>query len=300
VSVFWAVMVDVFDGDQSKRLFGFIAAGATLGGIMGSSLTAALAKDVPATVLLIVSALLLELAIFSVRRLSRLSDALHRRPAAGADESPIGGSVLSGVIHAFKSPYLANVGAYILLFTITSTFLYFQQAEIAKQSFADRGARTAFFARVDLWVNILTLGAQLFLTARLLRAIGVGLTLALLPALSVFGFSGLALAPTMTILVVYQVLRRAGNFAIARPTREVLFTVVAREDKYKAKSFIDTVVYRTGDQMGAWSYAGLGLAGLGMTGISVVAVPLSLLWLFNSVWLGRRQEKLASAQAQGV
>jgi AAA family ATP:ADP antiporter len=297
VSVFWAVMVDVFDTEQSKRLFGFIAAGATLGGIMGSSLTAAFAKDVPATNLLLVSALLLELAVFSVRRLSRLSDALHRRPAARVDELPIGGSVLSGVIHAFKSPYLANLGVYILLFTITSTFLYFQQAEIAKQSFADRGARTAFFARVDLWVNVLTLGAQLFLTGKVLRVIGVGFTLAMLPALSVIGFSGLALAPIMTVLVIYQVLRRAGNFAFARPTREVLFTVVAREDKYKAKSFIDTVIYRTGDQLGAWAYAGLGFAGLGMIGISVVAVPLSLVWLFNSVWLGRKQEKLAMTES---
>jgi len=300
VSVFWAVMVDVFDTEQSKRLFGFIAAGATLGGIMGSSLTAAFAKDVPATYLLLVSALLLELAVFGVRRLSRLSDALRRRPAAQVDEPPIGGSVLSGVIHAFKSPYLANLGVYILLFTITSTFLYFQQAEIAKQSFADRGPRTAFFARVDLWVNVLTLGAQLFLTGKVLRVIGVGLTLAMLPALSVIGFSGLALAPIMTVLVIYQVLRRAGNFAFARPTREVLFTVVAREDKYKAKSFIDTVIYRTGDQLGAWAYAGLGFAGLGMIGISVVAVPVSLVWLFNSVWLGRRQEKLAHAQTQGA
>ena len=300
VSVFWAVMVDVFDTEQSKRLFGFIAAGATLGGIMGSSLTAAFAKDVPATYLLLVSALLLELAVFGVRRLSRLSDALHRRPAAPGDEPPIGGSVLSGVIHAFKSPYLANLGVYILLFTITSTFLYFQQAEIAKQSFADRGARTAFFARVDLWVNVLTLGAQLFLTGKVLRVIGVGFTLAMLPALSVIGFSGLALAPIMTVLVIYQVLRRAGNFAFARPTREVLFTVVAREDKYKAKSFIDTVIYRTGDQLGAWAYAGLGFAGLGMIGISVVAVLVSLVWLFNGVWLGRRQEKLAHAQTQGA
>ena len=297
VSVFWAVMVDVFDTEQSKRLFGFIAAGATLGGIMGSSLTAAFAKDVPATYLLLVSALLLELAVFGVRRLSRLSDALRRRPAAPVDEPPIGGSVLSGVIHAFKSPYLANLGVYILLFTITSTFLYFQQAEIARQSFADRGARTAFFARVDLWVNVLTLGAQLFLTGKVLRVIGVGFTLAMLPALSVIGFSGLALAPIMTVLVIYQVLRRAGNFAFARPTREVLFTVVAREDKYKAKSFIDTVIYRTGDQLGAWAYAGLGFAGLGMIGISVVAVPLSLVWLFNSVWLGRTQEKLARAES---
>ena len=289
-------MVDVFDTEQSKRLFGFIAAGATLGGIMGSSLTAAFAKEVPATYLLLASALLLELAVFSVRRLSRLSDGLHRRPAARVDEPPIGGSILSGVIHAFKSPYLANLGVYILLFTITSTFLYFQQAEIAKQGFADRGARTAFFARVDLWVNVLTLGAQLFVTGKVLRVLGVGFTLAMLPALSVIGFSGLALAPIMIVLVIYQVLRRAGNFAFARPTREVLFTVVAREDKYKAKSFIDTVIYRTGDQLGAWAYAALGFAGLGMTGISVVAVPLSLLWLFNSVWLGRTQEKLAHDQ----
>jgi AAA family ATP:ADP antiporter len=297
VSVFWAVMVDVFDSEQSKRLFGFIAAGATLGGIMGSSLTASFATIVPASYLLLVSALLLEVAIFSVRRLSRLSDALRRRPAEGADEQPIGGAVLSGLTHTFKSPYLANVGLYILLFTITSTFLYFQQAEIARHAFADRGARTAFFAQIDLGVNVLTLGAQLFATARVLRAIGVGLTLAMLPALSVLGFSGLALAPSMLVLVVYQVLRRAGNFAFARPTREVLFTVVAREDRYKAKSFLDTVIYRTGDQIGAWTYAGLGFVGLGIAGISAAAIPLSLVWLFNGVWLGGRQEKLAGLEA---
>jgi AAA family ATP:ADP antiporter len=189
---------------------------------------------------------------------------------------------------------------YILLFTITSTFLYFQQAEIAKQSFADRGARTAFFARVDLLVNVLTLGAQLFLTGRVLRALGVSFTLAMLPALSVIGFGGLASAPTMAVLVIFQVLRRAGNFAFARPTREVLYTVVAREDKYKAKSFIDTVIYRTGDQLGAWTYAGLGFVGLGMAGIALVAVPISAGWLINSLWLGRRQERLARAQTQGA
>jgi AAA family ATP:ADP antiporter len=296
VSVFWALMVDVFDSEQGKRLFGFIAAGATLGGIAGSSITASLAREVPATYLLLGSAILLEAALLSVRRLARLSDALYQRPAAQSEEAVIGGNMLAGLTHTFKSPYLANVSVYILLFAITSTLLYFQQAEIARQSFADRGARTAFFARIDLWVNVLTLGAQLFLTGRVLRAIGVALTLAILPALSTLGFSALATTPTIAVLVVYQVLRRAGNFAFARPSREVLFTVVPREDKYKAKSFIDTVVYRTGDQVGAWSSAALGFLGLTMTGISMVAVPISIAWLFNGLWLGRKQEGMAAAE----
>ena len=292
VSVFWALMVDVYDSEQSKRLFGFIAAGATLGGIVGSSITALLAKQVSPVYLLLISAALIEIAVFGVRRLSRLSQALHRQPVMRSDQALIGGSVFSGVTHALKSPYLINVSVYILLFTVTSTFLYFQQAEIARQSFADRGARTAFFASIDLWVNILTLGAQLFLTHRLLRRLGVAVTLAILPALSILGFGTLASMPTIAVLVGYQVLRRAGNFAFARPTREVLFTVVPREDKYKAKSFIDTVVYRLGDQVGAWSYAGLGLLGVGMTGIALVAVPISCAWLVNGWWLGRKQEKM--------
>ena len=298
VSVFWALMVDVFSSEQSKRLFGFISAGATLGAIVGSSITASLASHVPATYLMVGSAVLLEVAVFSVRQLSRLSDVLHRRPTVGAEETPIGGSLLSGFTHAFKSPYLVNVSVYILLYAITSTFLYFQQADIARQAFADRGARTAFFARIDLWVNILTLAAQLFVTGRVLAVFGVAFTLATLPALSVLGFSALAVTPTLVIIVIYQVLRRAGNFAFARPSREVLFTVVPREDKYKAKSFIDTVVYRTGDQVGAWSYAALSFIGLGMIGIAITAVPISIAWLVNGLWLGRKQETLASGEVK--
>jgi AAA family ATP:ADP antiporter len=261
--------------------------------------TASLAKQIPASYLLLVSACLLEAAVFCVRRLSRLSDVLRQRPATQSDDAPIGGSVLSGLAHAFKSPYLVNVSLFLLLFAVTSTFLYFQQAEIARKYFAERGARTAFFARVDLWVNILTLGAQLFVTGRLLRWIGVGLTLAMLPFLSIVGFGTLAWMPTIAVLVAYQVIRRAGNFAFARPSREVLFTVVPREDKYKAKSFIDTVIYRLGDQVGAWSYAGLGFFGLGMMGISLVAVPLSILWLINSLWLGKTQKALEAAPVAG-
>jgi len=182
----------------------------------------------------------------------------------------------------------------MLLFSITSTFLYFQQASIARDAFADRAARTAFFAQIDLLVNVLTLTIQVFLTARILRAFGVALTLAFLPTLSVIGFFALGFAPTIAVLVVLQVLRRAGNFALARPTRELLFTVIPREDKYKTKSFIDTAIYRTGDQVGAWSYGLLSFFGLGIAGIAFVAVPLSATWLFNGFWLGRKQGTMAS------
>jgi AAA family ATP:ADP antiporter len=296
VSVFWALMVDVFDAEQGKRLFGVISAGATLGSILGSSLTATLARHVGATYLLLGSAFLLEIAVLSVRRLSHLSEALRLRPAARSEEAPIGGNVLSGFTHAFRSRYLLNISVYMLLYSITSTFLYFEQAAIVNRSFADRAARTAFFAQVDLLVNVLTLGVQLFLTDRLLRGLGVALTLTLLPALSMLGFVTLGLAPTVAVIVMFQVLRRTGNFAVARPTREVLFTVIPREDKYKAKSFIDTVIYRSGDQVGAWSYALLSGLGFGLTGIALAAVPLSAGWLLNSFWLGREQERKGAAQ----
>ncbi|PIK72935.1 MFS transporter, partial [Methylobacterium frigidaeris] len=153
--------------------------------------------------------------------------------------------------------------------------------------------QTAFFASVDLAVNVLTLGVQLFLTGRIVRRLGVGLTLAILPLVSALGFGLLAVAPTIASVVVFGVLRRAGNFAIARPVREVLFTVLPREDRYKAKAFIDTVVYRLGDQVGAWSYGLVGWLGMSATALSVLAVPLSLAWLANGLWLGRRQEAMA-------
>ena len=289
VSVFWATIVDVFSTEQGKRLFGFIAAGATLGAIAGSATTAILARDVPTWALLVGAAVLLEVAVFSMRGLARISDTLHRRPAAASEA--IGGSAFAGITRTLRSPYLLNIGLFLLLFSVTSTFLYFEQAGIAKKSFPDRGAQTAFFATVDLLVNALTLGVQFFLTGRIVRRLGVGPSLALLPAASVLGFAALAVSPTITAIVVFQVLRRAGNFAIARPIREVLFTVVPREDRYKAKTFLDTVVYRTGDQIGAWSFAGIGALGLGSTAVAVAAVPLSLAWLFNSLWLGRQQAK---------
>jgi AAA family ATP:ADP antiporter len=296
VSIFWATIVDVFDTEQGKRLFGFIAAGATLGAITGSAFTAVLARDVPTPFLLLAAAALLEGAVISMRGLARISDALSREP--GAATQAIGGSPFAGISRALRSPYLIGISLFLLLFSITSTFLYFEQAGIAKRSFPDRGSQTAFFASVDLAVNVLTLGVQLFLTGRIVRRLGVGLTLAILPLISALGFGLLAVAPTIASVVVFGVLRRAGNFAIARPVREVLFTVLPREDRYKAKAFIDTVVYRLGDQVGAWSYGLVAFLGMSATALSIAAVPLSLAWLVNGLWLGRRQEAMARERAE--
>ncbi|URD39429.1 MFS transporter [Methylobacterium tardum] len=301
VSIFWATIVDVFSNAQGKRLFGFIAAGATLGAIAGSATTAILAKNVPTWGLMLGAVVLLEIAVFCMRGLAALSTRLHEVPGSEANpesgqDRTIGGSVLAGVTRTLASPYLLNISLFLLLFSVTSTFLYFEQAGIAKRSFPDRGAQTAFFASVDLAVNVLTLGVQLFLTGRIVNRLGVALTLAILPAFSILGFAALAAWPTIGVIVAFQVLRRAGNFAIARPVREVLFTVVPREDRYKAKSFIDTVVYRLGDEVGAWSFTGIEGIGLGSTGIAGAAVPLSIAWLVNSLWLGRAQERRRAAQ----
>jgi AAA family ATP:ADP antiporter len=292
VSVFWALIVDTFNSEQGKRLFGFIAAGATIGAITGSSITATFARHVPTPLLLVGAIVLLEVAVFSVRHLSRLSEALNARPQEAASQ-PVGGNVFAGITHPFKSAYLANVSLFILLFAITATFLYFQQASLVRDNFHDRGAQTAFFAQIDLAVNVITLVVQLFFTGRIVGILGVGATLTILPALTLLGFGALAALPAVSTLVVFQVLRRSSDYAIARPTREVLYTVVPREDRYKAKSFIDTVVYRGGDQVGAWAYALVMMTGFGSTLVAAIAMGLAAIWLINGLWLGRRQALLA-------
>jgi len=293
VSVFWAFMVDIFRSDQGKRLFGFIGVGGTLGGIAGAGLTAGLAERVGPVYLLLVSAVLLEMAVQCVHRLSGRSDA-----AAGGgpaeDQQVIGGRVLAGITHVLRSPYLIGICLYMLLFTFGSTVLYFQQAEIADKAFSDRASLTAFFARLDLAVNALTLLTQAFLTGRVIKLLGVTLTLGLLPILSIVGFTALGAVPVLAVFVVFQVLRRAGEYAVARPAREVLYTVLPREDKYKAKHFIDTFVYRAGDQVGAWSMAGMTALGLGVAGTAFVAAPIAVVWLAVALLLGRRQQALAA------
>jgi ATP:ADP antiporter, AAA family len=299
VSVFWAFMVDVFTSEQGKRLFGFIAAAATLGGILGSSITAGTVQSLGVPVLLLVSALLIEVGVQASKQLARINAAFERTAAsAAAEAAPIGGSAWAGLTHALSSPYLLNIAIYMLLYSVLSTFLYFQQAEIVDRTFESRDARRAFFAQVDLLVNVLTIGSQVFLTGRVTKAAGVRLTLMFVPALTAVGFLILGFMPTAAIVVGFTVLRRAGNFAFARPTREVLFTVVSREDKYKAKSFIDTVVYRLGDQVGAWASSLIAMAGSGPGAIAWAAVPLGVAWVVNAGWLGRRQERISAGPAQ--
>jgi AAA family ATP:ADP antiporter len=300
VSVFWSFMTDLYRPAQSQRLFGLVAVGGTLGAILGSTLTSALVPLVGPANLLLVSALLLEIAARAARALDGQEASLAR--GARLEEADavgeegigiIGGGVLDGIRHVARSPYLLGIAALMLLFTIASTFLYFQQAAIVARVFeGDPQARTGLFARLDLAVNVLTLATQVFLTGRMLRWLGVAVSLAVLPLMSLIGFGILGAAPGLAVLVVFQALRRAGNFAIQRPAREVLYTVLPRTDKYKAKNFNDTFVYRVGDQLGAWSYTAIAWLGLGLSGLALTMVPLSAVWLLLALWVGGRYRRL--------
>jgi AAA family ATP:ADP antiporter len=299
VSIFWSFMTDVFRHDQGKRLFAFVALGGTIGAVLGSSITAFFARLVGTAPLLLVSIGFLQFAIFCARSLGRSAEASAAWDAVKGDaqarDKVIGGGALAGIGHLLTSPYLLGIAAFMMLFTIGSTFLYFQQAAIIG-GIADRAARTALFARIDLMVNLLTIVFQAYLTAKLMKWLGLTLTLSLLPLLSIVGFLSLGMAPTVFVLVAFQVMRRACDYGVARPSREVLYTVVSREDKYKAKNLIDTFVYRAGDQIGAWTSAGLTAAGLGIAASAFVAAPFAGLWLLVALWLGRRQEVLAKQQ----
>ena len=295
VSVFWSFMTDIFRERQSRRLFGLIGVGGTLGGILGSSITAFLVGILQPATLLLFSVLLLEGAVACLKALDRRCRGGEAGPAAGAGKDVIGGSALEGIRRVLASPYLLGIAAFMLLFTIGSTFLYNIQADILSRTFPTSEERTAVFARIDLSVNALTLLTQLFLTGRILKLLGVRLALAILPVLSIAGFLILGLVPAFAVFVVFQVLRRAGNFALAVPTREVLYTVLPRRDKYKAKNFNDLFVYRAGDQIGVWAFAGLRALGLGSAALAMTVVPLAGVWLFVALWLGRKQAGLVQS-----
>ena len=302
-SIFWCLMADTFNSEQAKRMFGFIGVGGTLGSITGSA-TAALATRIGAITLLLVSAALLELAVFTVMRFPMRDGGAtpmsgRRRPDRGGEGGAdvIGGSVWAGFTHVLKSPYLLATCGFMLLFTIGATFLYFAQSDLVGRAYADRATRTAVLAQLELAVQTLTVLTQIFLTGRIIRWLGLAAALAVLPVLSIVGFAALGAFPVFAMVAVFTVLRRGGNFAVTNPAMEVLFTVVKREDKYKAKNVIETVVYRSGDQIGGWAYRGLAALGLTLVGISYVAIPLSVAFLGLGLWLGWRQAELAQGVA---
>ena len=295
-AVFWGFMTDLFTTEQGKRLFGFIAVGGSLGGVLGPIITASLVHRVSTGVLLLICAGMLEIAAQSVRFFPAGFRQDNSKPVEDATaEKPIGGKFWDGVTHICKSPYLFGLFLFILLYTLTSTWTYFQQSELSRAGFVDKASRTAFFAKLDLSVNTLTLFLQIFLTGRLMKFLGVTVTLLCMPVLSLFGFAAMGFAPVLSVLAAFQIARRASTFAFMRPAREVLFTVLRREDKYKAKSFIDTFGYRCGDQFGAWSYSGMQAVGLSFSTISYIALPVVAGWCALGVWLGRKQRVLAES-----
>jgi AAA family ATP:ADP antiporter len=302
VSIFWSLMADLFRPEQAKRLFGFVAIGGTVGAVVGSSVTVFFAERITPNNLLLVSASLLGLAMLAAHQLMRTAPRSEEGSAVIAGDTsdlPVGGGILDGIRLALSSPYLLGIVGYIMFYTVTSTFLYFQQAEIVGTELADRAAQTVFFARVDLVVNSLTAIIQIFFTGRIVRRIGIAASLAALPLICVFGFVAVGLAPTLVTIAVVQILRRSGNYAISRPCREMLYTVLPRDAKYKAKNFIDTFLYRFGDQTGAWSYDGLMYLGFGAAAISMIATPLAAVWLMLGLWLGRRQLVMVKASSTG-
>ncbi len=298
VSIFWSFMTDIFTDSQAKRLFGFIAAGGTLGALAGPMLTAALISPLGLENMLLISIAFLAFAVICIQQVSvlqgkqfNLSPTIPSTKQNQPSEEPLSGGIFSGMTLVFQSPYLFGISILMLLHTTLSTFLYFQQAEIIRDSYTNSETRTAVFASIDLAVNTLTILTQVILFHRFLKWLSLGWTLALVPMFMIVGFAILATSPILPVLIALQVLRRAGNYAIMRPARELLYVVLHREEKYKAKNFNDTVVYRGGDAISAWAYNGLHFVGLNLSQIAWVAVPLAALWAWLAYKLGQHQNK---------
>jgi AAA family ATP:ADP antiporter len=308
VSVFWSLMADIYNNDQARRLFGVIAAGGTAGAITGPALTATLVLPLGPTNMLLISAAFLAVAVWCIHRIiawkataePAANPQQDSRPETETPEAgqPMGGSIFAGIRLVLQSPYLIGICFLIILYTTLATFLYFQQAQIIRDSFDDPANRTAVFAVIDFSVNALTLLAQMFLTSRLVGKLGLHWTLALVPLLLGFGFLMIGVMPLLAVLIAVQVLRRAGNYAVMKPAREMLYVVLGKEEKYKAKNFIDTVIYRGGDAVSAWAYAGLQAMGLSLAAIAFLAVPLCGIWTWISIRLGKKQTAMAKALAE--
>jgi ATP:ADP antiporter, AAA family len=297
VSVFWSFMADIFKSDQAKRIYGFIAAGGTAGALAGPILTSSLVKLFGTANMLWFSVGFMLLCIYFLHLLSNWTKAYGELdPKAALNNSEklnegVGGNPFAGLTDVFKSPYLLGICLFLFCYALVSTFLYFQQNELMRATFPDSVRRVQVFAMVDGAVHALALVIQLFAFGALIQKLGTTKMLAAMPLLSVLGFIAMALAPVITTLFVFGVLRRAGEYSITKPARETLFNVLPDEQKYKAKNVIDTLVHRTGDVSSGWIFKGLKSMGFDFTAMSWLAVPVSLVWLACAIALGKGNEK---------
>ncbi len=303
IVVFWSFMADIFTSEQGKRLFGFIGAGGTAGALLGPVITIWLSVPLGPVNLLLVAIAFLEFAVLCAHRLEKAARAGGHVPAKPraepvtppAAEGPrIGGSAFAAIAELFGSPYLLGVAAWVSLLSFGGTFLYYQQANIVSSTIHDPALQTRLFAGIDLAVGLLTLATQSFVTARFLRRFGVAPAAAALPAVYVVAFAALALAPGLAAVIFFQTIQRTMNFAISNPARQVFYTVVSREAKYKAKNLIDVVLFRGSDALYGWLFDSLQAIGLKLAAIAACAVPAALGWLVLSVALGRTQERRAA------
>jgi AAA family ATP:ADP antiporter len=287
VSVFWSFMADVWSSAQGKRLYGFIAAGGSAGALAGPALTIGLAGTIGAVNLLIVAALLLEAAVLCARKLE------VEQKGSSERQNAVGGGAIDGILMVLRSPYIGGITLWVGLLSVAATFLYFEQAAIVAAASDDPAVRTRIFAGVDLAVGLLTIAVQFFATGKLIARFGVGAALALLPVVFAVGFAVLAVAPVLAVVIAFQALQRTANFAISNPAREVLFTVVARDEKYKAKNVIDIVAVRGADAAGGWLFTGLRTLGMEVRSIPLVAIGIAAACLVIAVALGRAHERRA-------
>jgi AAA family ATP:ADP antiporter len=293
--VFWALMADRFTLEQSKRLFGAIAVGGTLGAIVGPWLAGVLVKPLGTPALLLVSAALLGASVVAAWLVAWLQPEQAPGAAPRADDrTVIGGSAWAGLQAVLQSRYLLGISTYVLLLTVISTFIYFTRLQMVAALGSDTDTRTAAFAQIDLITQVATLVLQAVAAGHVMRRFGVAFALALLPVVVGVGFMSLALVASLGSLIVLDATFRAVQRAITRPARETLFTVVSREDKYKSKAVTDTFVYRGGDVLGAWTEGFLGSLGLGLLGLASVTVVLSAVWAALGTWLGRTQGAMAA------
>ncbi len=293
VSTFWSVMADVFSNEQGRRLFGPIAAGGTAGALLGPLLARSLVSGIGVPGLLLVAAALVAITIACVVALSRAGFTAGANSDRPARDLPIGGTTLDGIKSVARSRYLRGIAGYIVLLTATATIAYFQQGWIVQHLIPDTESRTELFATLDLVTNGVTLLIQVILTRWLLARVGLSTVLAILPLVTAIGFLGLAAAPVLAVFAVFQVFRRASDYGVARPAREILFTVIPREDKFKAKNVIDVVVYRASDAGFAWLTLLMSAGGLGVVATSLVALPLCAVWAAGAVALGRQERRIA-------